>query len=306
MFPSKPKPTFKAAQSDKVQSVKNVIKNQLLNGLYLVATPIGNLGDISTRALETLKNADLILAEDTRMTKKLLGLFGISGKIERADEEATENAIRKALVILEDGGAVAFASDAGTPSISDPGQRLAKEIIAQGYEVFAIPGASSVLTALVSSGLEAKQFAFLGFVPNKSGARAEFLKTAANMPLTTIMFETGPRLLATLDAINLIAPNRQIAVTRELTKLYEEKKRGEVSQIWEYYNDNGAPKGEIVIVLEGQTQTQGISEDNLAVLIIDGLKTEAVKDLSARLAKETGQSKREIYQMALQIAKENK
>lgn len=299
-----PKPRSKNAQSPKALASENPIKAKLACGLYLVSTPIGNLGDFSARGAQTLNAADLVLAEDTRNTKKLMSAYGVHAPIERADEEATENAIRKALIVLEKGGAVAFASDAGTPSICDPGQRLAKAIIESGFEVFPIPGASSLLAALVSSGLDARQFVFLGFVPNKAGARQAFIENALGLAMTTVMFETGPRLLSSLEVLAQFSPNRQIAVARELTKFFEEKKRGSAAEILHHYQNNGAPKGEIVIVVEGTPPaTAAFDSAALEAKIIEGLTTEGIKDLSARLARETGQKKRDIYQLALALSK---
>ena len=299
-----PKPRSKNAQSLNARFSEKPIKAKLACGLYLVSTPIGNLSDFSARAIEVLNHADLILAEDTRNTKKLMTAYGIQGAVERADEEATASAIHKALLLLEKGGAVAFASDAGTPSICDPGQRLAQAIIEKGFEVFPIPGASSVLAALVSSGLDARQFAFLGFIPNKSNARKAFIENALSMTMTTIMFETGPRLLASLEILAQIAPHRQIAVTRELTKLFEEKKRGTAGDILVHYQTNGTPKGEIVIVVEGAEVAVAIFDgEALEAKIIEGLAKEGIKDVSARLAKETGLKKRDIYQLALSLSK---
>jgi 16S rRNA (cytidine1402-2'-O)-methyltransferase len=233
-----------------------------------------------------------------------MNAYGIHGSVERADETSTQAAISKALFILEQGGAVAFVSDAGTPSISDPGQRLAAAIVIKGFEVFSVPGASSVLAALVVSGLDARQFAFLGFIPNKNNARLAFIESALKMPMTTIMFETGPRLLASLEILATLSAERQIVVARELTKLFEEKRRGTSLDIFSYYKVNGPPKGEIVIVLsQAPIQDVAFPSEDLEEKIIVGLKSEGIKNLSERLARETGLKKREIYQLALSLSK---
>lgn len=280
----------------------SLIKRILPCGLYLVATPIGNLGDITKRTIEIFKAADLVLAEDTRVTRKLFSLIGADNKIWRADEEATPNAIKAALEVIEGGGAVAFAPDAGSPSISDPGQRLSDAVINAGFEVYAAPGASSVLTALAVSGFDAHQFAFLGFIPSKAGARIEFLRSGALLPLTIIMFETAPRLLASIGAMLEIFGERRIMVSRELTKLYEEKRRGTVAELYEYYKIYGAPKGEIVIVIErGETQKIELSQTQIETLIIESLKQNSVKDCAAIVSKQIGINRREIYEMALKL-----
>ncbi len=278
------------------------VKQILPKGLYLVATPIGNLGDITKRAIEIFTSADLILAEDTRVTRKLCSFFGIDNKIWRADEEATPNAIKVALEIIENGGAVAFASDAGTPSISDPGQRLAMAIIENGFEVYTAPGASSVLCALAVSGFDCRQFAFLGFVPPKASARTEFLFGAANLDLTIAFFETAPRLVATLKEMTEHFGNRRAMVCRELTKLFEEKRRGTSRELFEHYQENGAPKGEIVIVIERDLTPKAKPETiDIEELLRQEMKTNSVKDSAAIVAKLTGLARREIYEIALRL-----
>ena len=288
--------------SSKTQNPRLDSKRILAQGLYLVATPIGNLGDITKRAIEIFTNADLILAEDTRITRKLCSFFGIDNKIWRADEETTANAIKVALEIIESGGAVAFASDAGTPSISDPGQRLAAAIIDNGFEVYTAPGASSVLCALGVSGFDCRQFAFLGFVPPKASARAEFLEKAAQFDLTIAFFETAPRLLATLNEMTLHFGQRRTMVCRELTKLFEEKRRGTPFEVLTHYQEHGAPKGEIVIVIERDLTPRAKPEtSDIEELLKDAMKTQSVKDSAAIVAKQTGIARREIYEIALRI-----
>lgn len=277
-------------------------KQILAAGLYLVATPIGNLSDITKRAIEIFTNADLILAEDTRVTRKLCSFFGIDNKIWRADEEATKNAIKVALEIIENGGAIAFASDAGTPSISDPGQRLAAAVIENGYEVYSAPGPSSVLCALNVSGFDCQRFAFLGFVPNKANARDEFLADAAKLDLTIAMFETAPRLIKTIEVIEKYFGTRKTMVCRELTKLFEEKKRGTPSEILEFYQENGTPKGEIVIVIERDLSPKSKPDAiDIEALLIDAMRQNSTKDSAAIVAKQTGISRHEIYELALKL-----
>lgn len=275
--------------------------SQYIPALYLVATPIGNLGDITYRAVEILKQCDLVLAEDTRVTAKLFSQFGIKQKIIRADEEVALNAAKAALTAIEDGKIVVLVSDAGTPSISDPGQRVADFIIENGHEVFAIPGASSVLTALVASGFDIKQFSFMGFAPNKSGARQKFFTEFKQLKTAIAFFETGPRLLECLKDLEMVLGNRKIAVTRELTKLYEEKRRGNIQNLIEYYNEAGAPRGEIVIIIARDESEQSFELKDIESMIKERLEIMPLKALSKEVAEITGQKSRDIYEMALKL-----
>ena len=275
--------------------------SQYIPALYLVATPIGNLGDITYRAVEILKQCDLVLAEDTRVTAKLFSQFGIKQKIIRADEEVALNAAKAALTAIEDGKIVVLVSDAGTPSISDPGQRVADFIIENGHEVFAIPGASSVLTALVASGFDIKQFSFMGFAPNKNGARQKFFTEFKQLKTAIAFFETGPRLLECLKDLKMVLGNRKIAVTRELTKLYEEKRRGNIQNLIEYYNEAGAPRGEIVIIIARDESEQSFEQKDIESMIKERLENMPLKALSKEVAEITGQKSRDIYEMALKL-----
>lgn len=269
--------------------------------LWLVATPIGNLGDMPPRAVEVLRSAELILAEDTRVTRKLMAAFGLSGRVERCDEAATERAAARALEVLAGGGSVAFTSDAGTPGVSDPGTRLAQAVLAAGHAVRAVPGASAVLTALSVSGLPSEQFAFLGFVPVKPGARASFLKAAAALPLTVVLFETGPRLAAGLEAILAAFGDREACVARELTKVYEEAWRGPVSQLLERARA-GAPRGEIVIVIAPPPEPAADAEAaDLDALLVAGLARLSTKEAVAEVTRLTGLPRQTVYARALEL-----
>jgi 16S rRNA (cytidine1402-2'-O)-methyltransferase len=289
------------------RAVAPSVKGSLESALWLVATPIGNLGDMSARARETLSQADLILAEDTRVTRKLLGLFGIEGRIERCDEEATAQGAAKALNVLANGGAVAFCSDAGMPGISDPGQRLAQAILEAGYLVRAVPGASAVLTALVVSGLPSAQFAFAGFVPPKSAARRSFLSQWAPLEVTLVVFETGPRLGASLADMAAVLGPRQACVARELTKLYEETRRGTLQDLAAHYAQIAPPKGEIVIVIAGASaQASAVSAENLDAMLLSALTEMSVKDAAASVALATGSSRKAVYARALAMSAQHK
>jgi 16S rRNA (cytidine1402-2'-O)-methyltransferase len=278
------------------------IKMQLESGLWLVATPIGNLGDFSPRAQKTLQSADLILAEDTRMTRKLMGLIGISGKVERCDEAATQQGLQKAISVLAQGGAVAFCSDAGTPGISDPGERLARGVIEAGYHVRTIPGASAAIAALTISGLPTGQFMFAGFSPSKENARLRFLRELMALKATLIIYETGPRLAASLANMLTVFGDRHACVARELTKMYEETRRGQLSDLVAHYGQSGPTKGEIVVVVSGASAVKAtISADELDAHILSALASHKVKDAANLVADQNGLSRRDIYARALTL-----
>ncbi len=274
---------------------------EIKGALFMIATPIGNLGDISARALETLKNCDMVFAEDTRVTKKLLSAFGISKPVWRADEEKIAEITPKCIELLSEGKNIGFVSDAGTPCVSDPGQRLGKAVIESGFEIFAIPGASSILAALVISGIECSKFAFMGFIPNKAKARGEFFTECFELEICTIVFETGPRLLASLAEIAKIDPKRQIMVARELTKLYEEKIRGDAQFVLDHFNQKGAPKGEIVIVMEGVSKTTEFASLDIESELSAALKEYSSKDAAKIIAQKFNRPRHEIYEMALAL-----
>jgi 16S rRNA (cytidine1402-2'-O)-methyltransferase len=283
------------------------LKLLLENGLFLVATPIGNLGDFSPRAQKTLENADLILAEDTRMTRKLMGLHGIVGRVIRCDEAATSQGLAAALEVLSHGGAVAFCSDAGTPGVSDPGERLSRGVIEAGYPVRAVPGASAAITALTISGLPSTQFMFAGFTPAKEGPRSTFLSDLAMIKATLIFFETGPRLAASLASMHAILGDRPACVARELTKMYEETRRGSLRELAAFYHGAGAPKGEIVVVVGGAPDSnQEIDEDRLDTMIAAAMVSHHVKDAAQFVATRTGLPKRDIYARALALREKSK
>jgi 16S rRNA (cytidine1402-2'-O)-methyltransferase len=278
------------------------IKNILEAALYLVATPIGNLGDFTPRGAKTLENCDLVLAEDTRVTKRLMGLHGISGRVIRCDEAATEQGLQAALEVLAAGGAVAFCSDAGTPGVSDPGERLARGVIEAGYRVLAVPGASAALAALTVSGLPSGQFFFVGFAPAKAGARAAFFHECATIRASLIFYETGPRLADSLGAMLKVFGNRQACVARELTKLYEETRRGSLEELAQAYAKEGAPRGEIVVVVAGASHDQApASEAEIDDLLKEALTRLGVKDAAAAIALQTGRARRQVYGRALAL-----
>ena len=220
----------------------------LAAGLYVVATPIGNLRDITLRALDVFAQADLVLAEDTRVTGKLLHAYGLSAKLERHDEHAAERARPRALAALAEGKRVALVSDAGTPLISDPGYRLVREAAAEGYPVIPIPGASALIAGLSAAGLPTDRFLFVGFPPPKSAARRTFLAEFAGIRATLVFYEGGSRLAASLADMAAVLGEREAVVCRELTKLYETLYRGPLATLAADPRLD-APKGEIVILV---------------------------------------------------------
>jgi 16S rRNA (cytidine1402-2'-O)-methyltransferase len=278
------------------------IKGALETGLWLVATPIGNLADMTDRARTVLDGADLILAEDTRVTRKLMAAFGIKGRVERCDETATPQAARLALAVLAEGGAVAFASDAGTPGVSDPGVRLARAVIEAGHAVRPVPGASALLAALVISGLPTERFVFAGFAPPKAGARTAFLADLAALPMTVVLFETGPRLEACLeDLVRLFGADRPACLARELTKVYEEAWRAPLASLLERVRTDGAPRGEIVLLVgpaPARAPGEGVDVDSL---LREALACGSTKEAARIVAARTGLPRADLYARALAL-----
>lgn len=272
----------------------------LAPGLYVVATPIGNLRDITLRALDVLKQADLVLAEDTRVTAKLLAAFGLKAKLERHDEHAAERARPKAMALLADGGRVALVSDAGTPLISDPGYRLVREAAAAGVNVVPIPGASALLAGLSAAGLPTDRFLFVGFPPPKSAARRTFLAEFAGVRATLVFFEGGSRLADTLaDMAAVLGAEREAVVAREITKLYETFYRGPLGELAADPKLD-APKGEIVILVAPGREAEATADDADAALR-EALARLKPADAAAEVAKALGLPRRELYKRALEL-----
>ncbi len=281
-------------------------ETSFIKGLYLVATPIGNLGDISIRATDVLAHADLIACEDTRNTQKLLTLLGISGKKLTAYHNFNADKARpEILKRLRNGEMIALVSDAGTPLISDPGYRLVQDCFEQNIYVTSIPGASAVLTALQLSGLPCHRFLFEGFLPPKTSARQKELSLLADIPATLIFYEAPQRLEETLTDMQKVLGNRQAAVVREITKKFEQSVRGTFSELLNRYHENGFPKGEIVIVVAPAEKKQ-ISENDILETLTDALKTMSVKDAAAFVSDQTGEAKKSLYQKALKLKNASK
>jgi len=271
----------------------------LAPGVYVVATPIGNLRDVTLRALDVLAAADLVLAEDTRVGGKLLSAFGLSNRLERYDEHAAERARPKVMATLSEGGRVALISDAGTPLVSDPGFRLVREVAAAGHRVYPIPGPSALLAGLSAAGLPTDRFLFAGFPPPKSAARRSFLEELAGIRATLVFFEGGSRLADSLADMAEVLGDREAVVCRELTKLYETIVRGGLSQLAADPQFE-APKGEIVVLVGPGRETEATAADADAALT-EALTRLKPADAAAEVAKALGLPRRDLYKRALAL-----
>ncbi len=276
-------------------------ETSFIKGLYLVSTPIGNLGDISDRAVKTLKSADIVACEDTRVTAKLFSLLGISAPLTPYHEHNADK-VRPALMKrLKNGETVALVSDAGTPLVNDPGYRLVQDCIAENVYVTAVPGASAVLTALQLSGLPCHRFLFSGFLPVKSAARKKELKELSTVNSTLIFYEAPQRIVETLDDMLDVLGDRRIAVARELTKRFEETLRAPLSQVIANYRKNGVPKGEFVLVVAPPDKEEKIGEEKLKEILVSALQKMSLKDAVAQTVKMTGLNKKQVYETALAL-----
>jgi 16S rRNA (cytidine1402-2'-O)-methyltransferase len=276
-------------------------------GLYVVATPIGNLKDVSFRALSVLAAADAVLAEDTRVTKTLLAHYGITTPLV-AYHEHSNDAVRERMVHrIREGQALALVSDAGTPLVSDPGYRLVQAAIEEGLPVTPIPGASAALTALVVSGLPTDRFFFEGFLPPKSAARRTRLSEIASIPGTLMLFEGPHRLPEMLADAAAVLGERPAVVARELTKMFETVRRGTLPELAAMFAQEGPPKGEIVVLIGEATKAMQAAEvdANLDGRIEAALKNHSIKDAAAIVAAELNVPKREVYARALTLAKKD-
>jgi 16S rRNA (cytidine1402-2'-O)-methyltransferase len=273
-------------------------------GLYLVATPIGNLRDITLRALDLFAAADLVACEDTRVSSKLLAHFGLAAPLAAYHEHNAERTRPKLIERLKTGAVVALISDAGTPLVSDPGWKLVRAALADGIRVSVLPGPSAALTGLLLSGLPSDRFFFAGFLPPKTAARKKSLAALGSVPATLIFFETAPRLGDSLADMAEVLGDRPAAVARELTKLYEEVRREPLAVLAAHYREAGPPKGEIVVVVAPPAPDADAALDEAALdkSLSAALATMSVKDASAAVAAATGQPRRLVYQRALALA----
>ncbi len=267
-------------------------------GLYIVATPIGNLGDITLRAIETLKRCDVIACEDTRVTGKLLKHLGISKPMRRYDDHSDEKA-RAKLVDSMRGKAIVLVSDAGTPLISDPGYRLVRDAREAGIAVTSLPGPCAAITGLTLSGMPNDRFLFAGFLPVKEKARADVLRQFAQIDATLVFYETGPRLVKSLEAIGEVLPGREIAIARELTKLHEECRTGPPETLATHYEAKPA-KGEIVLLV-GPPAHAAVSAQDAEEMLAEALETLKPSQAAAQVAKATGMDRKDLYARALEL-----
>jgi len=285
----------------KTWQVKQGQTRALAAGLHIVATPIGNLRDITLRALDALAMADVIACEDSRVTARLLTAYGIDTPRTPYHEHNAQSARPKLIARMKAGEAVALVTDAGTPLISDPGYKLALEARDEGIAVTTLPGPSAPVTALVLSGLPSDSFFFAGFAPPRQGARRQAIAAVADVPGTLVFFESAKRLAAFLkDALTVLGP-RTAAVTRELTKMHEEIARGTLAELAERYARDGAPRGEVVVVIGAATAE---AEGDALARLDDALDAAlaaggSLRDAVDRVAAETGLARRKVYARAL-------
>lgn len=270
--------------------------------LFVVATPIGNLQDISARAVSVLNDAKIIACEDTRVTKKLFSLLGISLNKEficyqNYNEEDKAQFIAD---LIKNGNDVALVSDAGSPLISDPGYKLVSLCRKQGIKVCPIPGASAIICALQLSGLPTNRFMFAGFIPNKDKARFDLFNELKDIDTTLVFYETAPRLLKTLHVAAEVFNSREIAVIREISKLYEEAQNGSAEELINHFTQN-PPKGEIVLVIAPPKAQESKTVADVEQMLRQALENMSLKSAVAEVALKTGVSKKEIYDKALEL-----
>lgn len=269
-------------------------------GLYIVSTPIGNLDDITIRALKILAACDVIACEDTRHTHILTRQYGIETRRISYNEHNAKKRTDQIIKKIKDGGAVALVSDAGTPVVSDPGERLVKETAEEGLNVFVAPGPNAALAALVGSGLNAQQYKVAGFLGYKKNARKKMLQKFAEEETTVIIYESPNRIQDTLnDAVQIFGENANACVAREITKRYETFHRGTLKNL---ANAIRNPKGEIVLVIEGQKQkTKKFSEGESEKMLKDALKKMKPAKAAAHVAKQVNEPKKDLYQKAIKL-----
>ena len=272
---------------------------RLSSGLYIVATPIGNLGDVTLRSIDILQRCDVIACEDTRVTGKLLKHLGISGKMRRYDDHSDDHARGKLLELMRS-DAVALVSDAGTPLISDPGYRLVRDAREQGIPVTSLPGACAAVTGLTLSGLPNDRFLFAGFLPAKDKARLDTLAALAAVPATLIFYETGPRLVKSLLALDSVLPGRTVSVARELTKLHEECRTGSPAALADHYTVH-PPKGEIVLIV-APPGDEGLNTGDPDDLLREALAEMKASQAAAHVARITGIDRKTLYARAIELS----
>jgi 16S rRNA (cytidine1402-2'-O)-methyltransferase len=278
-----------------------MMTDPLLPGLYVVATPIGNLGDLSPRASDVLRRANRILAEDTRVTGKLLAHIGAKTPMTRYDDHTESR--QKGIVDLLGSQAVALVSDAGTPLISDPGYRLVRAARAAGHNITTVPGPCAAITALTLAGLPTDRFLFVGFLPAKAKARADAIAEIADVRATLVFYESGPRLGDSLLALSAQLGDREAAVAREITKLHEQCVTGTLTELARGYA-NAAPKGEIVIVVAPPMEAEAVSDDVLDAALDAALARLSPSRAAADVAELLGIPRKRAYARAMDLTRE--
>ncbi len=274
-------------------------------GLYLVATPIGNLRDITLRALDTLRSANLVLCEDTRVSGKLLKAYDIKAKMQSYNDHSEGADHSELIERIQAGAVIALISDAGMPMVSDPGYKLVQACYDAGVYVTTVPGANAPLSALQLSGMPSNAFSFIGFLPHKSKARRDVLSGWRDAQGSLIAFEAAPRLLDALRDISDVLPDRDVAVVREITKLYEQTRRGLPSGLIVDYEKDGLPKGEIVLVI-APPAPKTYDDADVDYMIRNALKTMRSKDAAKDVARITGRKSSDIYDRILVLSAEEK
>jgi 16S rRNA (cytidine1402-2'-O)-methyltransferase len=276
----------------------SAMEDALSPGLYLVATPIGNLGDITLRAIDVLGAVAVVACEDTRVTGKLLNHLGFKKRMVRYDDHADE-AARERLLATAREEAVALVSDAGTPLISDPGFRLVRAAREAGISVTSLPGPSAAIVGMTLSGLPNDRFLFAGFLPSKAKAREDVLAELSAVPATLVFYDTAPRLEDSLGAISAVLPGREVAVARELTKRFEECRHGFPNELVEHYRAH-PPRGEIVLMVAPPLPPAAEDHD-IDALLREALVTEKPSQAAARVARATGVDRKALYARALEL-----
>lgn len=297
-------PTAPRARSFAIAG-QTIVVARAVSGLHLVATPIGNLGDITLRALETLAGVDIIACEDTRITHRLTDRYGIAATLKQYHEHNAAMARPKILEKLAQGASIALVSDAGTPLISDPGFKLVREACAAGHHVTALPGPSSVLAALALAALPTDRFYFEGFLPAKQGARRSRLAELSQIDATLVLFESGNRVQDSLRDLAAVMGVREAAICRELTKLHEEVRRAPLAALADA-GDALETRGEFVLVIgPPPAGAQVMAADDLDDLLRAAMQRDSVKDAVAQAVEVSGRPRREIYARALALAKQS-
>ena len=303
--PKKDKTETSVSELNHMANKSKHLANSEMAGLSIVSTPIGNSGDLTHRAVNVLTNASLIACEDTRVTAKILHIYGIRTPTISYHEYNSQKQLPRILTHLKKGDSVALVCDAGTPLISDPGYRLVNACINISIPVSGIPGPSSVLAALVISGLPTDQFFFQGFLPSKPNARLSQLRALAHIPGSLVFLESAKRLPVMLSNALEALGNRRTAVCRELTKKFEEVTRGNLEDLATTYAQSGPPRGEVCVVVGPATHNEKISDTDLDQFLIQELEKNSVRDASINVASITGLPKRQIYARALALTKQN-